>query len=56
MNKQKTSVKNNMKLATVKVGMECPLRKPVKHVKKSVLTIYMTIMLDAFSHSSWNGW
>ncbi len=40
---------------------ECPLRGiarrvPVKHVKKSLLTIYMTVLLDVFSHSSWNGW
>jgi len=40
---------------------ECPLRGiarrvPVKHVKKSLLTIYMTVMMDVFSHSSWNGW
>jgi len=40
---------------------ECPLRGiargvPVRHVKKSALTIYMTVFLDVFSHSSWNGW
>jgi len=40
---------------------ECPLRGiargvPVRHVKKSALTIYMTVLLDVFSHSSWNGW
>lgn len=40
---------------------ECPLRGiarsvPAQHVKKSLLTIYMTVMLDVFSHSSWNGW
>jgi len=40
---------------------ECPLRNiarsvPVKPVKKSLFTIYMTVMIDVFSHSSWNGW
>ncbi len=40
---------------------KCPLRDiargvPVKHVKKSLFTIYMTVMMDVFSHSSWNGW
>jgi len=40
---------------------ECPLRSitrsvPVRHVKKSLFTIYMTVMMDVFSHSSWNGW
>ncbi|HHI94783.1 MAG TPA: hypothetical protein ENK04_14975 [Gammaproteobacteria bacterium] len=40
---------------------ECPLRSvarrvPVRHVKKSLLTIYTTVMMDVFSHSSWNGW
>jgi hypothetical protein len=37
-------------------GNECPLRKPARHVKKSLLTIYMTIMFDVFSNSIWNGW
>jgi len=40
---------------------ECPLRGiarrvPVRHVKKSLFTIYMTVMIEVFSHSSWNGW
>jgi hypothetical protein len=40
---------------------ECPLRGiaksvPAQHVKKSLLTIYMTVMMEVFSHSSWNGW
>ena len=35
---------------------ECPLRAPAQHVKKSIWAIYMTVMLDVFSHSSWNGW
>lgn len=40
---------------------ECPLRgftksMPAQHVKKSLLTIYMTVMTEVFSHSSWNGW
>jgi len=40
---------------------ECPLRGivksvPAQHVKKSLLTIYMTVMIEVFSHSSWNGW
>ena len=35
---------------------ECPLRVPAQHVKKSIWAIYMTVMLDVFSHSSWNGW
>jgi len=40
----------------------CPLRgiasnsPPVRRVKKSLLSIYITVMLDVFSHSSWNGW
>ncbi len=40
---------------------KCPLHSitqgvPVKPIKKSVLTVYMTVMMDVFSHSSWNGW
>jgi len=40
---------------------ECPLRGiarrvPARHVKKSLFTIYLTVMMDVFSHSSWNGW
>lgn len=40
---------------------ECPLRGmaksvPAQHVKKGLLAIYMTVMMDVFSHSSWNGW
>jgi len=35
---------------------KCPLRKPARHVKKSIWAIYWTVMLDVFSHSSWNGW
>jgi len=40
---------------------ECPLRGivrnvPVNPVKKSLFTIYMTVMIDVFSHSIWNGW
>jgi hypothetical protein len=40
---------------------KCPLRiiaksAPAQHVKKSLLTIYMTAMIEVFSHSSWNGW
>jgi len=40
---------------------KCPLRNiaqrvPVRHVKKSLFTVYMTVMMDVFSHSSWNGW
>jgi len=40
---------------------ECPLRGvarsvPVRRVRKSLLAVYMTVMMDVFSHSSWNGW
>ena len=40
---------------------ECPLRgiaksTPAQHVKKSLLTIYMAVMIEVFSHSSWNGY
>jgi len=35
---------------------ECPLRKPAQHVKKSIWAIYMAVMTDVFSNSSWNGW
>jgi hypothetical protein len=48
--------KKAIRLVTKTGDAECPLRKPARHVKKSLLTIYMTIMMDVFSHSSWNGW
>jgi hypothetical protein len=40
---------------------ECPLRGiaksvPAQHIKKSLLSIYMMVMIEVFSHSSWNGW
>lgn len=47
---------NTLKLVEKASEGKCPLRVPAQHVKKSVFTIYMTIMLDVFSHSSWNGW
>ena len=39
---------------------ECPLRGiaksvPAQQVKKSLLRIYMMVMIEVFSHSSWNG-
>jgi len=48
-------------LVTNTNSSECPLRSivrrvPVRHVKKSLFTVYMTVMIDVFSHSSWNGW
>jgi len=48
-------------LVTSTNSSECPLRDiarrvPVRHVKKSLFTVYMTVMMDVFSHSSWNGW
>ncbi len=48
-------------LVTNTNSSECPLRGivrrvPVRHVKKSLFTVYMTVMMDVFSHSIWNGW
>jgi len=56
MNTYATDSIHASKVTSKKTTGECPLRKPAQHVKKSIWAIYMTVMLDVFSHSSWNGW
>lgn len=53
---ENTNPDNRPRHVTEKRTAECPLRKPAQHVKKSIWAIYMTVMMDVFSHSSWNGW
>jgi len=44
-----------VRLSVKNTKAECPLRPPARRVKKSLLSIYLTIMMDVFSHSCWNG-